>query len=107
MYNVFARTKSVCPVCLGVIDAEKAVAGDGYVHLIKTCPDHGFFDTLIWEGGMDEYLAWGGDCAGAGAADDCPNNCGLCAGHRSEGCCAALRHAHGARRSLQHPALRR
>lgn len=90
MYNVFARTKSVCPVCLGVIDAEKAVAGDGYVHLIKTCPDHGFFDTLIWEGGMDEYLAWGGDCAGDGAADDCPNNCGLCAGHRSEGCCVLL-----------------
>ena len=48
MYEVFARTKSVCPVCLRTIDAEKAVAGDGFVHLIKTCPEHGFFDTLIW-----------------------------------------------------------
>ena len=35
MYEVFAKTRSVCPVCLGTIDAEKAVAGDGFVHLIK------------------------------------------------------------------------
>ena len=90
MYEVFARTKSVCPVCLRTIDAEKAVAGDGFVHLIKTCPEHGFFDTLIWEGGADEYLAWGGACSGGEADDGCPNNCGLCAEHRSEGCCVLL-----------------
>ena len=90
MYEVFARTKSVCPVCLRTIDAEKAVAGDGFVHLIKTCPEHGFFDTLIWEGGADEYLAWGGACPGDEADDGCPNNCGLCAGHKSEGCCVLL-----------------
>lgn len=90
MYEVFARTKSVCPVCLRTIDAEKAVAGDGFVHLIKTCPEHGFFDTLIWEGGADEYLAWGGACPGGEADDGCPNNCGLCAEHRSEGCCVLL-----------------
>lgn len=90
MYEVFARTKSVCPVCLRTIDAEKAVAGDGFVHLIKTCPEHGFFDTLIWEGGADEYLAWGGACSGDEADDGCPNNCGLCAEHRSEGCCVLL-----------------
>ena len=90
MYEVFARTKSVCPICLRTIDAEKAVAGDGFVHLIKTCPEHGFFDTLIWEGGADEYLAWGGACPGGEADDGCPNNCGLCAEHRSEGCCVLL-----------------
>lgn len=90
MYEVFARTKSVCPICLRTIDAEKAVAGDGFVHLIKTCPEHGFFDTLIWEGSADEYLAWGGACPGGEADDGCPNNCGLCAEHRSEGCCVLL-----------------
>lgn len=90
MYEVFARTKSVCPVCLRTIDAEKAVAGDGFVHLIKTCPEHGFFDTLIWEGSADEYLAWGGACPGDEADDGCPNNCGLCAEHKSEGCCVLL-----------------
>ena len=90
MYEVFARTKSVCPICLRTIDAERAVAGDGFVHLIKTCPEHGFFDTLIWEGSADEYLAWGGACSGGEADDGCPNNCGLCAEHRSEGCCVLL-----------------
>lgn len=90
MYEVFARTKSVCPICLRTIGAEKAVAGDGFVHLIKTCPEHGFFDTLIWEGSADEYLAWGGACSGDEADDGCPNNCGLCAGHKSEGCCVLL-----------------
>ena len=48
MYETFARTKSVCPVCLRTIDAEKAVAGDGFVHLIKTCPEHGFFDAVSY-----------------------------------------------------------
>lgn len=90
MYEVFARTKSVCPICLRTIDAEKAVAGDGFVHLIKTCPEHGFFDTLIWEGSADEHLAWGGACPGGEADDGCPNNCGLCAEHRNEGCCVLL-----------------
>lgn len=90
MYEVFARTKSVCPICLRTIDAEKAAAGDGFVHLIKTCPEHGFFDTLIWEGSVDEYLAWGGACSSDEADDGCPNNCGLCAGHKSEGCCVLL-----------------
>ena len=88
MYETFARTKSVCPVCLRTIDAEKAVAGDGFVHLVKTCPEHGLFDALIWEGGAEEYPAWGG------ADDGCPNNCGLCAGHKSEGCCVLLELTH-------------
>lgn len=89
MYEVFARTRSVCPVCLRTIDAEKAVAADGFVHLIKTCPEHGFFDTLIWEGGADEYLAWGG-AASPEPEDACPNNCGLCGSHESTGCCVLL-----------------
>lgn len=90
MYKVFAKTRSVCPVCLGTIDAEKAVAGDGYVHLIKTCPEHGFFDTLIWEAGIVDYLKWGGTAPAAEPEDDCPRSCGLCAAHESEGCCVLL-----------------
>ena len=90
MYKVFAKTRSVCPVCLRTIDAEKAVAGDGYVHLIKTCPEHGFFDTLIWEAGIVDYLKWGGTAPAAEPEDDCPRSCGLCAAHESEGCCVLL-----------------
>ena len=55
MYETFARTKSVCPVCLRTIDAEKAVAGDGFVHLVKTCPEHGKFSDLYW-GDEELYL---------------------------------------------------
>ncbi len=90
MYKVFAKTKSVCPICLRTIAAEKAVAGDGFIHLIKTCPEHGFFDTLIWEAGVLDYLKWGGAVPGPQPEDNCPNDCGLCARHESEGCCVLL-----------------
>lgn len=90
MYEVFAKAKSVCPVCLRTIDAVKAVAGDGCVHLIKTCPEHGFFDALIWEGGAEDYLAWGGAARAEEPDDGCPNNCGLCGSHESAGCCVLL-----------------
>lgn len=94
MYEVFAKTRSVCPVCLGTIDAEKAVAGDGFVHLIKTCPEHGFFDVLIWEEGREAYLAWGGAAASPEPEDDCPRSCGLCGNHESAGCCVLLELTH-------------
>ena len=98
MYRPLARTESVCPVCLRVIDAEKAVGGDGYVHLVKTCPEHGFFDALIWEDGPEAYLDWGRSAAGGGeppgfalpSERGCPLDCGLCAEHESEGCCVLL-----------------
>ena len=90
MYKVFAKTKSVCPICLRTIAAEKAVAGDGFIHLIKTCPEHGFFDTLIWEAGVVDYLKWAGTVPGPQPEDNCPNDCGLCARHESEGCCVLL-----------------
>lgn len=52
----FATTTSVCPVCLRPIPAEKAVGDDGFIHLVKTCPEHGYFDVLIWEGGIVDHL---------------------------------------------------
>ena len=45
MYEAFDVTKSVCPVCLRTIDAEKAVGDDGYIYLTKACPEHGSFET--------------------------------------------------------------
>ena len=99
MYRPFARTKSVCPVCLRVLDAEKAVGGDGHIHLVKVCPDHGKFDALIWEGDIIDYLKWGsaappsaGNRPGVTVPADaeCPRACGLCAEHESAGCCVLL-----------------
>ncbi len=97
MYKRFAKTESVCPVCLRVIPADKAVGNDGYIHLVKTCPEHGDFDTLIWEGGIIDYLKWDTAPGGGNVPDvtvpvsaGCPYDCGLCSEHESAGCCVLL-----------------
>lgn len=97
MYEAFDVTKSVCPVCLRTIDAEKAVGDDGYIYLTKACPEHGIFETLIWEGGIVDYLKWDSAPSGGNAPDrtvpvkdGCPRDCGLCEEHESAGCCVLL-----------------
>lgn len=52
------RTKSLCPVCLRLLEAEK-VTGQGGIYLEKRCPEHGKFSVLIWEGELSGYLRWG------------------------------------------------
>ena len=96
-FEAFSRTKSVCPHCLRVLEAERAVGEDGCVYLLKRCPEHGEFSCLIWEGPLEEYLAWntapgGGNTppATVPARDGCPNDCGLCSAHESAGCCVLL-----------------
>lgn len=97
MSKVFAKTKSVCPVCLRVIDANKAVGDDGNVYMEKTCPEHGDFRALIWEAGIVDYLKW--DMSGekrdrpavtVPADRGCPYDCGFCVSHESSGCCVLL-----------------
>ena len=82
-WRAFAKTASVCPVCLRKIEAERAVGEDGRVYLVKRCPEHGEFSALIWEGGFVDYLLWDtakGGVPGAArpAEPGCPNACGLC-----------------------------
>ena len=91
------HTKSVCPVCLRLIDAEKAVGADGNIYLEKTCPEHGKFSALIWEGDMRSYLKWDMENSvseppvNAKAPDKgCPYDCGLCSEHLRKGCCMLL-----------------
>ena len=92
------KTTSVCPVCLGRIPARKVVGEDGNLYLEKRCWDHGSFRTLIWEGSLDSYLAWGawdsgGKVTPPGATapeKGCPYDCGLCQNHEREGCCVLL-----------------
>ena len=54
---IIGRTKSVCPVCLRVVDAEKRTDKDG-IYLDKRCSEHGAFSALIWEGTPVSYLRW-------------------------------------------------
>lgn len=97
MREILSRTKSVCPVCLDVVDADRLVGGDGNIYLEKTCPWHGHFSALIWEGGAEDYIAWGAQDRGGTGVDiavpagrGCPADCGLCAGHLTGGCCVLL-----------------
>ena len=93
---IFGRTKSVCPVCLRVLDAQKRAEKDG-VYLDKTCPEHGAFSTLIWEGNLASYTAWNRENRavdppreGKVPEKGCPLDCGLCTAHRRKGCCVLL-----------------
>lgn len=94
--KVIGSTKSVCPECLKVIRAEK-VQKEGGIFLVKTCPEHGTYEALIWEGGPGSYEDWGKDIQpadhipGACAAEKgCPYDCGLCEEHERRGCCVLL-----------------
>lgn len=92
----FGRTKSVCPVCLRVLEAQKTVGEHG-IYLNKTCPEHGGFSALIWEGSIKEYFMWNGESSaidppvnGKEPQRGCPNDCGLCSAHLRKGCCVLL-----------------
>ena len=92
----FGRTKSVCPVCLRVLEAQKTVGEHG-IYLNKTCPEHGAFSALIWEGSIKEYFMWNGESSaidppvnGKEPQRGCPNDCGLCSAHLRKGCCVLL-----------------
>ena len=93
---IFGRTKSVCPVCLRVVDAKKRAEKDG-VYLDKTCPEHGSFSALIWEGNLASYTSWNRENRavdppreGKEPSKGCPLDCGLCTAHRRKGCCVLL-----------------
>jgi len=94
--QLLAETESVCPVCLQRLAAQRVGEGDN-VYLVKHCPEHGSFKTVVWRG-LDSYRAWG--ARGSRAAQPpvcettvergCPYDCGLCPEHRQHTCCVLL-----------------
>ncbi len=92
--KVLGVTESLCPECLARIAARK-VAGDDGVYLVKTCPEHGDFRTVIWRG-TPAYETWAGEGGTTPAANvssagkGCPFDCGLCPGHRRPTCCVLI-----------------
>ena len=97
---IFSETTSVCPVCLKTLPAILRTAPDG-VYMDKTCPDHGNFSALLWEGDFESYLAWpsGNESRevpinGCQTKKGCPYDCGLCEEHQSKGCCVLLELTH-------------
>ena len=97
MFEIISKTKSVCPICLKRIDANKIVGKDGYIYMQKSCFEHGDFETLIWEGDLKSYLDWAklskeglSPTNTKKSEKGCPYDCGLCENHKSESCCVLL-----------------
>ena len=94
--EIIRETKSVCPHCLRVLDAVLAEREDG-IYLEKTCPEHGSFSTLVWEGSAESWRSWDTANPRRDTLHDvnpenrgCPQDCGLCEKHERAGCCVLL-----------------
>jgi len=89
-------TKSICPVCKVVLDAQVNLRG-GKVYLRRRCPDHGEIEALVY-GDAQAYmgsarfnkpgtvpLAFQTEVSGG-----CPLDCGLCPEHKQHACLAII-----------------
>ncbi|KYK38823.1 MAG: radical SAM protein [Theionarchaea archaeon] len=83
------KTKSLCPVCLKVIEAD-ITEEDGKVMLEKTCKEHGFFKDIYWSD-VDLYKraqkfiheGKGLDNPMTTRDKGCPYDCGICNEHKT------------------------
>ena len=91
MEELLRETRSVCPVCLRNVPAQLLRRPDGRVKMAKTCPEHGDFQEIIWQGKAD-FAAWSAENAplSPGAGECCPGSCGLCGEHASASCCVRI-----------------
>jgi uncharacterized radical SAM superfamily Fe-S cluster-containing enzyme len=89
------NTESLCPVCLRRLAAERVSCGET-VELVKTCPDHGTFRAVVWQGrpGLE---AWRRPKTPVpirpelkSSSRGCPFDCGLCREHRQRTCTVLL-----------------
>ncbi len=89
--RILRRTKSLCPECLKVLDAEIFIGPDSKVRIGKECPDHGYFDDT-YTFSDPELFEWAEGYAREGSGLEnprtksdrgCPYDCGLCNNHKS------------------------
>jgi uncharacterized radical SAM superfamily Fe-S cluster-containing enzyme len=86
------NTYSVCPVCGMKLSASIVKRGQE-CFIEKTCPEHGGFSSVIWRGDVPAFEDWGDYSPPAERSaelPDCPNGCGLCAGHLQKTCCVLV-----------------
>jgi uncharacterized radical SAM superfamily Fe-S cluster-containing enzyme len=92
---VDSETESLCPHCFENIPAFREKSGKE-VFLVKNCPEHGEFRTIIWRG-EPEFRGWKreGNAVRTGACQTenrrgCPFDCGICPEHRKNACTAVI-----------------
>lgn len=93
--KIISKTTSLCPICMRKADAQIFTQGST-AYIGKYCPDHGFFKTIIWEGGIPiqkwvrkkerAYI----ENPSTSVIKGCPFDCGLCSEHRQHTCTALI-----------------
>ena len=93
--RILATTASLCPVCLRRVAASREELADA-VYLVKRCPDHGAFRTVIWRGSVP-FNTWvrpkrpsAPRRAFTTVDRGCPFDCGLCSDHGQHTCTALI-----------------
>lgn len=93
--NIISTTESLCPHCFKKIIAHRVQQHDN-IYLVKECPEHGFFKTIIWRG-TPPFQSWSRpkvptkpQVAFTQVEKGCPYDCGLCTEHRQHTCTALL-----------------
>jgi uncharacterized radical SAM superfamily Fe-S cluster-containing enzyme len=95
MTEALPGTQSLCPVCLRSLPARREARGHE-VWLLKHCPEHGAFETLIWRGPPDmrtwsrPKIPYSGGPRQIQGDRGCPWDCGLCSRHSQRTCTAVL-----------------
>ena len=93
--DLLSSTASLCPVCLKRVAAIREQQGDA-VYLVKRCPEHGTFRTVIWRGRVpfSTWLRPKKPSAPRQAFTEvdrgCPYDCGLCPDHGQHTCTALI-----------------
>ena len=89
-------TRSICPECRKVIDAQ-VLLRDDKVYMRKQCPEHGWFEGLIYADAsayvsQSRYNKPGQAPARLSTKSElgCPFDCGLCPEHRQHTCLALI-----------------
>ena len=89
MVQFLKKTKSLCPECLKVIEAE-LYEEQGQVTIKKNCATHGSFEDIYWSNYQEYeraakfgYLGDGLSNPRTKTAKGCPYDCGICPEHKS------------------------
>lgn len=95
-YIFLELARSLCPLCLKLVDA-KLVIKDNRVLMRKTCPEHGFFEVLIFSDAGMYMKALRFNKPGTiplhfetKVKNGCPYDCGLCPEHQQHSCLGIL-----------------
>ncbi len=86
---------SLCPECFRRIKLEYRKSGNKVIQH-KSCPEHGVFENIIWNGAPD-FTEWTRmpELSPPAAvmtepSEGCPFDCGICPGHRQQACCVVI-----------------